>query len=100
VSKRRFVSLVITAALLLTLPLLAQDGSKDQILGTAHDFVSGAGAITLPTDGNNQVCVFCHIPHEALGQSQVLLWNHQFGPTTTYTPYASATLDATVTHFR
>lgn len=94
--RRQFI-LIATAILLLALPLLAQDGSKDQILTTPHNLIGANGPLNGNSDGNNQVCVFCHIPHQLATDNRTLLWNHQFGATTTYTPYSSATLDAAVT---
>lgn len=100
VSRSRYFSLLIAAALLLTLPLFAQDGSKDAVITAgeaAHDFITNPDTSAAVADNGTQVCVFCHIPHQFANDNRVLLWNHQFGSTTTYTPYTSASLDATVT---
>jgi predicted CXXCH cytochrome family protein len=56
------------------------------IVGTAHD-LSGAGYNT------DQVCVFCHTPHNAKATQLAPLWNH--GSTAaTFTLYSSASLNA------
>jgi len=95
-NRRPWVLLAIV--LLLGLPLLAQDGSKDQIIGTDHDLTANPDTSALVADpnGNGQICSFCHIPHQLPTDNRVLLWNHQFGSTTLYTPYSSASLKATI----
>ena len=79
--------LFILAALMLTVPLWAQDGSKGTITGTAHDMSANTGTI----------CGTCHIPHQDAGVNRTLLWNHATTTTTAYTAYSSATLNATIT---
>ena len=62
--------------------------ARAAITGTAHD-LSGNGW------GTDQICVFCHTPHNASTTLAVPLWNH--GVTVaTYTLYASSSLNATV----
>lgn len=66
--------------------LLAAGASAQTIVGTAHD-LKGAGY------GSDQVCIFCHTPHNAKTPQLVPLWNHN--PTTqTFTLYSSGTLNA------
>ena len=57
------------------------------ITGTAHD-LSGNGW------GTNQICIFCHTPHNAKTPQLIPLWNHA-STTQTFTLYTSATLNAT-----
>ena len=59
------------------------------ITGSGHDF-SGRGW------GSNEICVFCHTPHNAKTVTgyNAPLWNHQV-TTATYTLYSSPTLDQT-----
>jgi predicted CXXCH cytochrome family protein len=45
--------------------------------------------------GADQVCIYCHTPHNANGNAMVPLWNHAT-TTQTYTVYSSNTLNATV----
>lgn len=80
-------TILILATLLLALPVWAQDGSKGAISTTAHN-LAGAG---------QEVCAFCHIPHQLAANSRTLMWNHSAGTSTTYTPYSSATLNSTPT---
>jgi predicted CXXCH cytochrome family protein len=63
-------------------------GYAGSIAGSKHDF-SGKGW------GSNEICVFCHTPHNAnktVTGSQ--LWNHQVS-TATYAVYSSPTLQGT-----
>jgi predicted CXXCH cytochrome family protein len=59
-----------------------------QMSGTAHDF-----SATLWAGGN--ICIVCHTPHNAdMTVSPNPLWNHEV-TSSTFTVYASATLDYT-----
>jgi len=57
------------------------------IVGSRHDL-----KVALPT--SQQVCVFCHTPHQPTGQTTDPLWNHTLSTTASYGVYASATLNA------
>jgi hypothetical protein len=57
------------------------------IVGTKHD-LSGRGW------GTNEICVFCHTPHNAKSPQLAPLWNHA-STTATYTLYSSPTMDET-----
>jgi predicted CXXCH cytochrome family protein len=57
------------------------------ISGTDHDLSSRGW-------GTNQICIFCHAPHNVPNPQLVPLWNH--GTTVaTFTLYSSQTLNAT-----
>lgn len=61
------------------------------VRGTKHNLsITGPG--TVKATSESQVCVFCHTPHGAT-QGVKPIWNRSLG-TTTYTPYASSSLDA------
>ncbi len=66
------------------------------VLGSIHDMNKYAG-VTVDTQG--RVCAFCHTPHHALTSTTagdyLPLWSHTLA-TTTYQPYASATIDSTI----
>ncbi|MDP1901514.1 MAG: cytochrome c3 family protein [Rubrivivax sp.] len=64
------------------LGVFAAQVSAASITGSPHDF-SGAGW------GSNQVCIFCHAPHNANGGTP--LWNHA-ATVATFTLYSSQTL--------
>ena len=55
------------------------------ITGSPHDF-SGRGW------GNNEICVFCHAPHNAKTPQLAPLWNHT-STTATYILYDTPTMD-------
>jgi predicted CXXCH cytochrome family protein len=64
----------------------------ESIIASKHDLSAGGpGAIKAASE--KEVCIFCHAPHKAVGQTP--LWNHQLSAAT-YTPYSSTTLKATV----
>lgn len=72
----------------LSLGLFAAQVTMGQIAGTAHD-LSGEGW------GTDQICIFCHTPHNAITSVvDAPLWNHTV-TTQTFVPYDSPTLDAT-----
>jgi predicted CXXCH cytochrome family protein len=79
---------VLAAAVVLA--ILAAPAGAATVVGTSHD-LSGA----LPT--TDQVCVFCHTAHQPTGTTTDPLWNHTLSTTAAYTPYASSTLNATMT---
>lgn len=54
-----------------------------QISGTAHDLSAA--------EGNTQICIFCHTPHNS--NPSIPLWNHTLS-TSTFTAYDSPTMDA------
>jgi predicted CXXCH cytochrome family protein len=65
----------------------------NSIVTSLHNLsVSGPGAIK--ATGQTEICIFCHIPHNARADIPYL-WNRQ-DPAGPYTPYYSTTLKATV----
>jgi predicted CXXCH cytochrome family protein len=63
--------------------------SAATIRGTKHD-LSTAGS-----PGSDQVCMFCHSPHNAnntLGTAHVPLWNRYVDTSIVFTPYTSSTM--------
>lgn len=74
---------------LFALSLAAQDGSKDRVLGTVHDF----NAIF---HSSYDSCSFCHISHTIDDSSEsaalALEWNHEIPANATYKVYSSAML--------
>lgn len=75
----------ILLAILLSLSFAAT--SFAAIAGTAHDLSA------MP--GTDQICVFCHTPHNADATVEPL-WNATLS-TSTFTPYASSTFDGAAT---
>jgi predicted CXXCH cytochrome family protein len=63
----------------------------DSIVNSKHNLsVSGRGDIKAATE--NEICTFCHTPHERM--AEMPLWNHQMS-VQHYTPYTSTTMKAT-----
>ena len=63
------------------------------VRNTLHD-LSATGPSAIRAETESRVCVFCHTPHQA-SQSGGVLWNRS-DSTSTYVPYDSATLRASV----
>jgi predicted CXXCH cytochrome family protein len=61
------------------------------VTGSSHDLSSG-GPLTDASTDEDQICVFCHTPHNA--GVAVPLWNHQ-ATVAGYTVYDSSTMQAT-----
>lgn len=85
--------LILAAVVFLTIPLQSFAG----VAGSKHDFtVSGTSQFSGNFAGDNdEVCVYCHTPHGALG-SQTPLWNKALSFPNGFTMYSSSTMDATV----
>lgn len=68
------------------------DGAQQSIVGSAHDLsVSGPGSTHALYE--QQVCIFCHAPHNTTGQRP--LWNRHLPPSH-YRIYESSTTDARI----
>ncbi|MGD9488434.1 MAG: cytochrome c3 family protein [Calditrichaceae bacterium] len=75
----------VTFTLVLSGTALAQS-----IVGSAHDFSSAAW------NTSDQICIVCHTTHNAdVSVSDAPLWNHEM-TSATFTPYSSASMNATV----
>ena len=83
VRTRRILRTAVCASAIVTAQLWAGTSGSD------HDFSSQAWNTT------GELCIPCHTPHNGLSQL-VPLWNHATTQVTTFVPYASPTLDATV----
>ena len=81
----RMLVWVMTAAALAIIPSPSFAGT---IVGTAHD-LSGKGL------GTNEICIFCHTPHNAKSPQLAPLWNHT-STTQTFTLYTSSTLKGAI----
>lgn len=85
-SRKWLIRLAVVA--LAASPVLAQQS----VVGSPHDLsVSGPGRVHALNE--EQVCVFCHAPHNTTGQSP--LWNRTM-PATHYRIYESPTTDARI----
>ena len=77
---------------LLSLVLGHAARAQDTVVGSPHDLsASGPGRVHALTE--EQVCIFCHAPHNSTGQKA--LWN-RLNPFTHYRIYESSTTDARI----
>ena len=66
------------------------------ILNSKHDMRSSLTA-SVPTGGYNEICVYCHTPHNAATTSTTSpLWNRSVTTAATYIPYTSSTMNNTM----
>lgn len=101
--RRRSTFLVVSLALLLMLGValshaqIAATNKISDVRGTKHNFSTVGDGATTPSGGTvparvvksttqDQVCVFCHTPHEATASIVAPLWNRTLS-TQTYTLY-------------
>jgi len=92
--------------LLVAVNCFAQYSNPSKIVGTDHDLSSGSGG-AVKADTFNQICYFCHTPHQKLVTTDVTvtigpsgitpLWN-KYLSTATYNVYQSATLPVVPTN--
>lgn len=91
---RYLVKTVLLLVGMVSLPL----ASFATVLGSKHDLSSGMGSAynhNLAYTNYNQVCVYCHTPHDSnTANGGKLLWNRSFS-TATYTLYSSPTAKLT-----
>lgn len=66
--------------------------ADEGVVGSPHD-LSALGPGPIHAIDEQEVCIFCHAPHHASGQSP--LWN-RFDPKTHYRIYQSSTTDARI----
>jgi len=76
--------------------LVAGAASALTIVGTKHDMTAAPGTYKGANNASNQVCIYCHTPHNGLS-TLVPLWNHGTTATASFTLYTSPTLNAVVT---
>ncbi|MCF6246561.1 MAG: hypothetical protein L3J69_04280 [Desulfobacula sp.] len=87
----KHISIYLPAAVLMIL-FVFSSAFPGSISLTKHNLsVTGPGANKAATE--DEICIFCHVPHGAT-KDIPFLWNHS-AQATTYTPYASSTLHAT-----
>lgn len=70
----------------------AHTASRQSVVGSPHD-LSASGPGKVHALNEEQVCIFCHAPHNGTGQAP--LWNRHMPPTH-YRIYESSTTDARI----
>jgi predicted CXXCH cytochrome family protein len=86
---RRYVAGLAACALVLA----AASTSMGGVVGSKHDFSSGNASAIWGTTSVDQVCIFCHTPHNATVSQ--MLWNRNL-PAANFKVYQSTTLNAAV----
>jgi len=71
----------------------ASSGSRGESILTSKHNLSTSGPGTIKAEGEMEICVFCHTPHDSLPEAP--LWNRTSSGDT-YAPYNSTTLNAVV----
>ena len=85
----RLVRLIVFAIFSIALAATAQ-AQQSSIINSPHNLsASGPGAIRASNE--QEICIFCHTPHNSAPVQP--LWNRNM-PVTAYTPYTSNSLDA------
>lgn len=79
-------------AALLGVLMMTGLATAQSIVGSAHDLSSGTGIAEYKSTTEDEICIFCHTPHNAT-TVQAPLWNRS-NPTTSYDTYWSNTMDA------
>ena len=87
ITKKLAVVLIVCLA-----SLMSSQSHAASIVDSKHNLaLSGPGDIKAEVE--TEICIFCHTPHQSIGQAA--LWNHEMS-VASYTPYTSTTLKATV----
>ena len=85
---------VVLFGLFAVVALAAPAMAQSNVIDTKHNLSSSAGADQMVDRSTNedQVCVFCHTPHQASPAAP--LWNHTQSAVAAYGVYVSPSLDA------
>ena len=74
-------------------------GLMAAVADTQHDLSSGSAATfndaAVQATNTDQICVFCHTPHQPAGVTVLPLWTHTLS-TQTYTEYTGYDIQATI----
>ncbi len=97
--KKTRICLLIVSGLLVAALGAVQEAGAAGIVGSKHDLTAGgaSSAFGLPP-GNQELCIFCHTPHNGQQEASGVkpLWNRTLS-TQVYTLYNSSTLDSNPT---
>ena len=87
---RQIAMLVLILGNCLCAPALLRAQTGQSVVNSPHN-LSATGPGTIRATGEQQVCIFCHTPHNAAPIQP--LWNRNL-PVSAYIPYSSSSLDA------
>jgi predicted CXXCH cytochrome family protein len=88
---RKLGLLVIVIAALALVPAVASAA----ITGSAHDLSSGGASTYKGT--SDQICIYCHTPHNANTPQLAPLWNHPSTAVASFTFYSSSSFNGSTT---
>lgn len=89
--RRQTAAWVLTAALILVVPLVASPDSTRAVIASKHNLsVSGPGPVT---SSKTDACIFCHTPHLSDVNTKPL-WNHALSNQAYNLTYTSTTYNA------
>lgn len=75
-----------TLLLAVCMVLVASAAFAGTVVGSKHDLSTGVATIT---GANDEICVFCHTPHNASSTPLAPLWSHTSTTVASYTLYAN-----------
>ena len=88
---------IISVMIIAVAMIMPMKANSDSIVGSAHDLSKTMKDPNMAYWDNyndyNEVCVYCHTPHNARVDAGAPLWNRQ-DPTTNYTLYSSSSLSS------
>lgn len=91
----KHVFTIVAMLVLFTASAFAQYSAVGKVLNSKHDLSSGSTSGGIKSSDQTQVCVFCHVAHQASAAAkQQPLWNHTMTATNFTTAYASPTFTA------
>jgi len=93
-TRKQCLLFVLTSIAVMSLAV-APAAAQSNVIDTKHNLSSTAGAdqIADRSTDEDQICVFCHTPHQASPAAP--LWNHTQSAVASYGVYTSPTLEAT-----
>jgi len=84
----------------LALSVMYSQGALAGISDTKHNFstTNAPTSVTRSIYSSDQpeICIFCHTPHDAIKNPNIILWNHEISTVTQYGVYDSPSFDGAV----
>lgn len=91
---KKVLLVLMVVALTLAVVAIALGQPVNNVKNTKHN-LSTSQTGTYRSTNEDQICVFCHTPHQSTGINTDPLWNHTLSSVLTYGVYSSITLNAT-----
>ena len=81
---------LLPASAVATFLLVFSGATYAGIASTKHN-LSTSGTGDIKSTDQQEICVFCHTPHQAIKNDSIPLWNHTLSSTASYGTYTSPT---------